>query len=50
MLARLMRGDGHSPAESGKERQRIVESTGCLYADDHLLPAIKATAKFVDQE
>jgi hypothetical protein len=50
MLARLLRGDGHSPAESGKERQRPVERTGCSYADNALLPALRSTGKFVDQE
>jgi hypothetical protein len=50
MLVRLARGDGHSPAESGKERQRPLEQTGCRYADETLIPAIKSTGKFVDQE
>jgi hypothetical protein len=50
MLARLISGDGHSPAESGKERQRIVEQTGCAYADEHLIPALKTYQNFVDQE
>jgi len=50
MLARLARGDGHSPAESGKERQRPLEQTGCRYADETLIPAIKSTGQFVDQE
>jgi hypothetical protein len=30
MLARLIDGDGHSPAESGKERQRVIDATGCI--------------------
>ena len=30
MLARIKDGGGHSPAESGKARQRLVERTGCL--------------------
>jgi hypothetical protein len=50
MLARLKNGDGHSPAESGKERQRVIEATGCVYADDHLIPALRATERFLDQE
>ncbi len=50
MLARLARGDGHSPAESGKERQRPLEQTGCRYADETLIPAINSTGQFVDQE
>jgi hypothetical protein len=50
MLERLSRGDGHSPIESGKERQRPVERTGCSYADDVLIPALGATSRFLDQE
>jgi Uncharacterized protein conserved in bacteria C-term(DUF2220) len=50
MLSRLKAGDGHSPAESGKERQRVIEATGCIYADEELLPALQATGKFLDQE
>src|SRR6266436_3426725 len=50
MLARLMCGDGHSPAESGKERQRLVERTGCAYADETLIRALKSSGQFVDQE
>jgi hypothetical protein len=50
MLARLRRHDGHSPLESGKERQRAVERTGCPYADDTLIPALKSSGQFVDQE
>jgi hypothetical protein len=50
MLARLLRHDGHSPSESGKERQRPVERTGCPYADDILIPALKSSGQFVDQE
>lgn len=50
MLARLTSGDGHSPRESGKERQRMIEATGCAYADEQLIPALKATQRFLDQE
>ena len=50
MLSRLKAGDGHSPAESGKERQRAIERTGCTYSDEELLPALRATGKFLDQE
>lgn len=50
MLARLVNGDGHSPIESGKERQRVIEATGCQYADNYLLPALKVHRKFLDQE
>lgn len=50
MLARLREGDGHSPSESGKERQRVVERTGCRYADEQLIPALQTFGQFVDQE
>jgi hypothetical protein len=50
MLSRLKAGDGHSPAESGKERQRVVDGTGCAYADNELLPALRTWGKFLDQE
>jgi hypothetical protein len=50
MLSRLKAGDGHSPAESGKERQRVVDATGCAYADNELLPALRNSGKFLDQE
>lgn len=50
MLARLERGDGHLPAESGKERQRPIERTGCPYADSVLIPALRSTGRFLDQE
>jgi len=50
MLARLAVGDGHSPSQSGKERQREIERTGCVYADNQLIPALKSFGKFVDQE
>lgn len=50
MLKRLLAGDGHSPAESGKLAQREVDHTGCAYADNVLIPAIKRVGLFVDQE
>jgi hypothetical protein len=50
MLARLKAGDGHSAVESGKERQRPIETIGCVYADGELLPALRASQTFLDQE
>lgn len=50
MRAALLAGHGHSPAESGKSRQRDPGETGCHYADRVLLPAIRSTGSFVDQE
>lgn len=50
MLARLRNADGHLPTESGKERQRPIEKTGCRYADNVLIPALLEYGKFLDQE
>lgn len=50
MLRLLETGGAHNPDEAGKAAQREVLSTGCLYADTILLPAIRSTKKFVDQE
>jgi hypothetical protein len=50
MLSHILAGMGHTPEEAHKEGQRPVEFTGCLYADETLLPAIRAHGRFVDQE
>lgn len=50
MLAALQQGQGHSPEAAEKQGQRRIESTGCAYADGHLLPAIHETGRYVDQE
>ena len=50
MLALLMEGRGHSAEQTGKSRQNIPDSTGCDYADNVLLPALKKYQKFIDQE
>lgn len=50
MLKELEAGGGHTAEEAGKGTQRQVTSTGCVYADRALLPALKTTGKFVDQE
>lgn len=50
MLERLKNGHGHTPDEAGKAKQIPVEATGCPYADNQLLPGIKGTGTFVDQE
>jgi hypothetical protein len=50
MITRLIKGDSHSAVESGKERQRPIERTGCPYADDVLIPALRSYGHFVDQE
>ena len=48
LLARL--SSGHAPDEAGKERQQDPGVTGCSFADDVLLPALRSTGRCVDQE
>jgi hypothetical protein len=50
MVERLRNGEGHSPFESGKEGQRPIDLTGCPYADEVLVPILKASGLFIDQE
>lgn len=50
MLDRLEAGEGHAPDEAGKGKQAPIESTGCSYADSQLLPEMRRTQKFIDQE
>lgn len=50
MLAHLLEGGGHTPDQAGKELQRDPGSTGCVYADTTLLPALREVNRFVDQE
>jgi hypothetical protein len=50
MLASLRAGSGHSPEAAQKRGQRPLKTTGCAYADEQLLPELRAQAKFVDQE
>jgi hypothetical protein len=50
LRATLMAGAGHSPEAAEKQGQRLVEETGCPYADSVLLPALRETGRFVDQE
>lgn len=50
MLQELLAGRGHSPEAAEKAGQRLIEKTGCLYADHHLIPALKTKGRFVDQE
>jgi len=50
LLERLWRGDGHRPEQADKTRQKPIASTGCGYADRELVPALRATGRFVDQE
>lgn len=50
MLASLRAGSGHPPEAARKGGQQDPISTGCLYADDVLLPALRQYGRFVDQE
>lgn len=50
MLQELLVGRGHSPEAAEKTGQSAIERTGCLYADQHLIPAMKLKGRFVDQE
>lgn len=50
MLLALLAGQGHSPEAAEKQGQKAISSTGCAYADDQLLPALRQTGRFVDQE
>lgn len=48
MRAHLLTGHGHQPEAAEKRGQQPLESTGCTYADAHLLPLLNLG--FVDQE
>lgn len=50
MLERLLAGYGHTPMSGAKAGQLVFEATGCLYADTQLIPAMRLTGHFVDQE
>ncbi len=43
-------GSGHAPKEAGKERQQDPGITGCPFADEVLLPALRNAGRCVDQE
>jgi hypothetical protein len=50
MLQSLLEGQGHAPNEADKQGQISVALTGCPYADAQLIPALRSTGNFVDQE
>lgn len=50
LLARLRAGDSHAPEQARKSGQADPGSTGCAYADSILLPALRESGRFVDQE
>lgn len=50
MLEQIKAGQGHDAKLASKEEQRDPEQTGCHYADQVLLPALRQTDLFIDQE
>ena len=50
MLQELNAGRGHAPEAAEKVGQHPVDSVGCPYADEHLIPALRAGGRFMDQE
>lgn len=50
LLQQLHEGNGHTPLQGNKEEQGDPQLTGCDYADNTLLPALRAAGLFVDQE
>lgn len=50
MLRVLVGGGGHLPESAGKSQQYGLQGTGCRFADQELLPSIRAIGRFVDQE
>lgn len=50
LLSLLIEGHGHPPESADKAEQRDPGFTGCAYADEVLLPALRAHRAFVDQE
>ncbi|HEY0720034.1 MAG TPA: hypothetical protein VGE50_02150 [Gammaproteobacteria bacterium] len=49
LLTRVLAEGGHTPNAADKQRQIDPERTGCIYADEVLLPAMR-THGFLDQE
>ncbi len=50
MLQLLQQQKGHQPAMADKQGQQDPGTTGCEFADEILLPAMRQEKKFVDQE
>ena len=50
MLELLRQQKGHSPTMAGKQAQQDPDTTGCEFADQVLLPAIRQAQAFIDQE
>jgi hypothetical protein len=50
LLHTLSQGGGHLPEQAFKAQQVDPGATGCTYADQELLPAMRLHDRFVDQE
>lgn len=50
LLDLLVAGESHAPDEAKKSGQNDPGETGCTYADEVLLPALRDYGRFVDQE
>lgn len=50
MLTALKSGVGHQPAMADKEAQIDPGTTGCAFMDNDLLPSMRSTGLFLDQE
>ena len=50
MLEHLRRGNGYAPGGEDQQSQLDPGTTGCDYADHQLLPALRQSGLFVDQE
>jgi len=50
MLRHLRNGNGYQDVGEDQQSQLDPQSTGCHYADETLLPALREYSRFVDQE
>ena len=50
LLRMLAEGEGHAPDVADKAEQKDPGETGCEFADNELLPAIRRGGRFLDQE
>ena len=50
LLQSLREVQGHAPLESDKQGPAPLNTTGCPYADNVLIPELRVTGRFVDQE
>lgn len=50
LLAKLKNGEGHDHETSGKALQKDPVTTGCVWADNTLLPEMRNLGQFIDQE